>query len=244
VQRGTARLWSPSTTTTITAATTTPATTTPPPTGEAGDDPLGLAARRHAELAGRDGVGLDDVIALAALWQAGLPRALAWLRTRAVALKVDGDDVVSGLEHGIRSALRTHVEHLDLAAVELRSLPPVLQQVVAELRSERMDALEITVAAWRQRLEDGRDRAPVDELQEWVALRGLAQSVARTGADGRYLAWEASQWAIGELAVRLWNVRREHRLANAIFRSLLEEARVVGDTRAAEAQAANVACGP
>jgi hypothetical protein len=189
-------------------------------------------------------VGLDDVIALAALWQAGLPRALAWLRTRAVALKIDGDDVVSALEHGIRSALRTHVEHLDLAAVELRSLPPVLQQVVDELRSERMDALEITVAAWRQRLEDGRDRAPVDELQEWVALRGLAQSVARTGADGRYLAWEASQWAIGELAVRLWNVRREHRLANAIFRTLLEEARVVGDTRAAEAQAANVACGP
>jgi hypothetical protein len=42
---------------------------------------------------------------------------------------------------------------------------------------------------------------------------------------------------------RLWNSGAERLLGNAIFRSLLEEARAVGDTRASEVHAANVACG-
>jgi hypothetical protein len=216
---------------------------TPPPAADAGDA-LARAAARHAELTGRRDIGVDDVVTLAGLWQAGLPRVLGWLRSRAVTLNVDAEEAAREFEAGIEAALRPHVERLDLGGIDLRTLPPVLQCVVDDIRSARMDALEIAVAAWRHRLEAGIDRAPVDEFREWASLRTLAHAVARTGSDGRCLAWETSKGVVAELAVRLWNVRRERRLANAIFRALLVEARAVGDLRTAETMAENVACGP
>jgi hypothetical protein len=72
----------------------------------------------------------------------------------------------------------------------------------------------------------------------------LANDVAKTGSDGRFVAYETLQWCVCERAVRLWNTRNEHRLGNAMFRWLLNEARAVDDTRGIETQTANVACGP
>ena len=166
------------------------------------------------------------------------------MRARATVLGVDGADAEGGLRHTVHAALVGLVQRLDLSTVDVGTLPVALQQAVGDVRSQRLDALEIAVAAWRHRLEDGVDRQPVDELREWTGLRHLAKAVARTGEDGAWLAHEASQWVVCELAVRLWNVRREHRLANAIFRSLLDDATRVGDARSAETQKANVACGP
>jgi hypothetical protein len=91
---------------------------------------------------------------------------------------------------------------------------------------------------------EGQDLTPVGELREWLAVRDLYEAVARTGRDGRMLAWEASHWTLCEIAVRLWNVRAEHRLANAMFRWLLAEATALGDLRGIETQQANVRCGP
>jgi len=205
---------------------------------------FGGAARRHAELARAPVLAVVDVAWLARAWERALKEATATVRARARVLGVDGADAEGGLHATVHDALVGLVQRLDLSTVDVATLPTALQQAVADVRSQRMDALEIAVAAWRHRLEDGVDRQPVDELREWTGLRHLAAAVARTGDDGAWLANEASQWVVCELAVRLWNVRREHRLANAIFRSLLDDATRVGDTRSAETQKANVACGP
>lgn len=205
---------------------------------------FGGAARRHAELARTPVLAVGDVAHLARTWEQALKDAIRTVRARAAVLGVNGADAEGGLRSTVHDALVGLVQRLDLSTIDVGTLPVALQQAVGDVRSQRLDALEIAVAAWRHRLEDGVDRQPVDELREWTGLRHLAKAVARTGDDGAWLAHEASQWVVCELAVRLWNVRREHRLANAIFRSLLDDATRVGDARSAETQKANVACGP
>jgi hypothetical protein len=214
-------------------------------TGVNDDDDVALAAAaaRHAELTARREVTLDDVIALAELWQRGLPTATDWLKRRALVFKLDGDACAAALVDDVQASLRGHVERLDLSASDVLALPALLQEVVAEVRSERLDALEMSVASWRQRLEDGVDRRGLDEFLEWVALRTLSRAVAATGRDARFIAWETCHWVQGERAARLWNNGTERVLGNAVFRALLEEARAVGDSRASEMHAANVACG-
>ncbi len=231
--------------TATTTATTTTNTSGDNDDGDDGHDEraLAVAAARHAELTARHEVTVDDVVTLAELWQRGLPTATDWLKRRALVFKLDGDACAAALVHDVQASLRIHVEGLDLSGSDVRSLPSLLQEAVAEVRSERLDALEMAVASWRQRLEDGVDRRGLDEFLEWVALRSLSDAVATTGRDARFIAWETCQWVQGERAARLWNGGAERLLGNAIFRSLLEEARTVGDTRAREVHAANVACG-
>jgi hypothetical protein len=240
--------WLPTTATTTTATTATTATTTTTTTTATTTTTttltFGAAAQRHAELAAREVVLVVDVAELAGAWEQALADAVATVRARATVLGVHGDDAEDGLRATVHNALVSLVNRLDLSAVDTATLPAGMQRAIDDVRSQRMDALEITVAAWRLRLQDAIDRQPIDELREWTALRRLGGAVARTGSNGAWLAHEASQWVVCELAVRLWNVRREHRLANAIFRSLLDDATRVGDTRGAETQRANIACGP
>ena len=228
--------WLP-TTATATATTTTTTTTTTTLT-------FGGAAHRHAELAAREVVLVVDVAQLAGAWEQALADAIATVRARATVLGVNGDDAEGGLRATVHNALVSLVQRLDLSDVDTTTLPAAMQRAIDDVRSQRMDALEITVATWRLRLQDAIDRQPIDELREWAALRRLGGAVASTGSNGAWIAHEASQWVVCELAVRLWNVRREHRLANAMFRSLLDDATRVGDTRGAETQRANVACRP
>ena len=113
--------------------------------------------------------------------------------------------------------------------------------IIAEIGVNHNGLLDLAIA-----LDFGGviDLAPIDELREWVALQELVERVARTGVDGRYVAYEAMQWVVCERAVRLWNSRGERRLANALFRWLLREAERVDDVRGIETQTANVKCGP
>ncbi len=218
------------------AASTTTTTTTTPGFGD--------AARRHAELSELRAPAVADIVGLAAEWEARLAEQVTALGPRAKALGVDAEQLSEGLSAQVRAALSSLVEKADLRQVEPGILPPLLHDVVIELRSRHLDALEIAVTAWRSRLEARVPKAPVDELRELASLTTLKDAVAAIGADGRYIAFEASQWVMCELAVWLWNERREPRLGNAIFRALLDDARAVGDTRSIETQTANVACGP
>lgn len=188
---------------------------------------------------------LSQVTALAAAWDPALKAATSTLTARARALGVhDVDGVARGVEDTVTQALCALVEKLDLSTVSVASTPPLLQRAIEEVRTARLDALEIAASGLRQRVESVSDIAPIDELREFAAVKGLYDDVARTGDDARALAYDAVQWTVCEIAVRLWNVRKEHRLANAMFRWLLAEATRLNDTRGVDTQSANVKCGP
>jgi hypothetical protein len=217
-------------------ATTTTTTTTAP---------LPHALALHVSATQQTSPTLADVQALAEAWDPALKEASLDLVKRARALGVhDVDDVARGIEETVTASLCDLVAQLDLSDVDVKEQPLLLQTAIERVRAERMDALETATAALRLRNEQTIDLAAVDELREWAALRALYVSVQRTGSDARAVAYDAAQWTLCEVAVRLWNVRAEHRLANAVFRMLLDEATALKDTRGIETQTANVKCGP
>ncbi|HEY1101638.1 MAG TPA: hypothetical protein VGF99_22050 [Myxococcota bacterium] len=201
------------------------------------------ALRLHVA-ARREPPSLPDTVDVARAWALCLPATREAVRRRAAELRVDGEAVVVDVDRTVQQALVAMAEPLDFGDVDIDTLPEPLAEAVGVIRSQRLDALETINGAWRGRVEGAVDLAPVDELREWVALVALVESVAKTGVDGRYLAYEAVQWAVCERAVRLWNIACEHRLANAMFRWLLGQAEAVADSRGIETQLANVKCGP
>ena len=221
-----------------TATTTTTTTTTT-------SAPLPHALALHVATTQQTAPVLSDVQALATAWDPALKIAARELSIRARALGVHHvDDVARGIEETVTAALCDLVAPLDLSAVDVKAQPLLLQAAIERVRSERLDALEAATAALRVRSEQCIDLAAVDELREVATLRALYLSVQRTGADARALAYDVCQWILCEVAVRLWNVRAEHRLANAVFRMLLDEATALRDTRGIDTQTANVKCGP
>jgi hypothetical protein len=195
-----------------------------------------------------------QLVDLARAWSEAVDAArdtwAARARSRGV---LDAAAVTRGVEDTVVASLAAALEPLDLSGLVVVEQPPLLVRAIDQLRTARLDALEIAVAAIAHRLDDVADAdaagdgaaglSPVGELREWAALRALYEAVARLGTDGRRLAWQAAQSTVCEQAVRLWNVRREHRLSNAMNRWLRDETRRVGDARALETHEANVACG-
>ena len=226
------------------AATTTTtrdqATTT---TDETATLPRALAL--HVLATKRSPPRLDDVQALAQAWAPALKVAARDLVTRARALGVHNIGEVSrGLEETVTTSLCDLIAQIDLSLVDVKYQPLLLQTAIERVRSERLDALDTATAALRLRTELLTDLASVDELREVATLRALALAVYKTGNDARALAYDACQWTLCELAVRLWNVRAQPRLANAIFRMLLTEATALHDTKGTDTHTANVKCGP
>jgi hypothetical protein len=234
-----------------------PLSTSPPPVVTPPDDgaraalPLPRALSLYvATTTQRPAPTIAQVVALADAWGEALATERpAWTaRARALGV-VDLDVVARGVEETVVDSLVTLVERLDLSLAAITELPPLFARAVDKVRTGRLDALDIAAAALRHRLQEanadaGGDLAPVFELREWLALRALYDDVARTGADGRALAWQACQSTLCEFGVRLWNRRAEHRLANAVHRWLRDESVVVGDERARETHEFNVRCGP
>ena len=221
------------------AAATTPTTAT-----TTAASPLPLALTLHVAATQKTPT-LAEVSALATAWDPALKEACCDLSARARVLGVhDVDGVVRGVEETVTEALASLVATLDLSTVNVASLPPLLQRALDDVRSRRLDALEIAASGLRHRAESTTDLAPIDELREFAAVKELADEVIRSGDDGRALAYDAIHWTLCEIAVRLWNVRAEHRLGNAMFRWLLSEATALEDTRGVETQTANVKCGP
>jgi hypothetical protein len=223
----------------------------PPETDPAPTQPLPRALALHlATMSAQRTPTEAELGAIATAWDVALKAERGAWASRARSLGVvDVDVVARGVEETVVASLAAIVEQLDLSSSSLAAMPPLLAHAVERVRAERLDALEIATAALRHRLQQagddvGGDLAPVFELREWLALRALYASVARTGADGRALAWQACQWTLCDLGVRLWNVRGEHRLANAIHRWLRAESVVVSDDRARETHEFNVRCGP
>jgi hypothetical protein len=82
------------------------------------------------------------------------------------------------------------------------------------------------------------------EWMEWGALRRACdRATSRTSAARHRAVFEAVHAPACNYAVWLFNKRDEKLLANAIFRWLLDHARIVGHTAASETLANNVKLG-
>lgn len=112
------------------------------------------------------------------------------------------------------------------------------------LRERALSDLDVATTALRRRVTSERDLPGVDELGEFLEVARLYEQVGRVGGiSSQRVVFRQLQDAGTDQAVRLFNVRKERALANAIFRYLVLAANNAGDARAAELSQKNAACG-
>ena len=121
---------------------------------------------------------------------------------------------------------------------------PTLRQAAALLRDDLLSEVETVSGALGRRARDRRVLPLVDEVREWVLVKSTYdRAVCMGGIELRRLAFSQVHTDVCALAVWLFNDRGQRALGNAIFRWLLGEATVVGNSEAITLQTKNVACG-
>jgi hypothetical protein len=151
---------------------------------------------------------------------------------------------MSGFRRDVEEDLRALAVASKLAIGELDEGDGVLGDAARALHDELLDAIEIDATALDSRIDGERDLPAMEEWLTFVALRRqYLEAAALGGIDLRRLAFADVHVAACALGARLWNVRHERALGNAIFRFLLDEARIVDDAEAIDLQTRNVACG-
>jgi hypothetical protein len=230
---------------------------TPAPVPE-GDSDLDRALALHASLLSRGGaVACDEVQLLGERWDAVLGDAatLARLAERAIVIGAASPYRVPGVDVGGAGAaldrLRTTIEEDLLALVQsshvsLASLPTtgVAGSAKRKLRDALLTEIETSVDAIRRRVDDERRLPPLDEWREFLAVRSqFDRGVDAAGIDFRRLAFSRVHTEACHLSVWLFNKRNQRSIGHAMCNWLLVEAKAVGDSRAEDLQAKNVACG-
>jgi hypothetical protein len=199
--------------------------------------PLPRAVAAH--LAFRAGAPTTDRLAdTVRAWDAALADGAThtWLARRALEL----DAPAGAVDRALREVAGAVTDELARVADAGRlgapaSIGPVGEGLARRLRHGRLDALEQAFTRWAQRRHDGAARASIDEWREFVALRAAyADAAAAGGAELRRLAFPHAYATGNQMAVWLWNERREHVLSHAISKWLLDEALAVGDAEAIE----------
>lgn len=175
----------------------------------------------------------DQALTSPATRRAIMQRAAALgVRSADRALKVLGDDVARDIAGMARAA--------QAPIAERRSDSFILGEAQRWLRNELMSEIELAFDALDARAAQKRALSPMDEWRDWLSLRGLYERAARLGGlELRRLAFPHIHHIVCKLGVWLWNERREHLMANAMFRWLLDEALAVGDAEAIELQSRN-----
>lgn len=222
----------------------------PRPPAEAGvapEAPLPAAIAAHLALdhglahAREPGPGRPSADAFAAAvtaWDAALadPPTRAWLARRALELDAPPgavDRVIRDVAASITDELTRIAEVARLGAPSAHGL--VGGALAHRLRHGRLDALEQAFTRWAHRRHDGTIHVAIDEWREFVALHdAYAAAAAAGGTDLRRLAFPHAYATGNEMAVWLWNTRKEHAISHAISVWLRDEAIAVGDAEAIE----------
>ncbi len=195
----------------------------------AGESKTALAVRLHTAAlrrpaAVRTGDGLSRV---ARAWQ----EALA--------------DAPYEVQDGVVDALVELVQQTDMRDVAIAEHGnDLMERAIERVRGERLLALEQASDALQRRAESTADLPPADELREVAALVRVYEEAARAGHEAQRLAWEACHYNVCNVGVRFWNIRKETRLGNLVFRWLHEEAVVNHDAANIELHTKNLKCGP
>jgi hypothetical protein len=209
-------------------------------------DPLQRAITLHARAVSSEEVGPREVQALGAAWDAALadPATSARLLSRAADLHVpDPGDLRGRLE-------RTAVEDIGSIAsasridwVEIGDSCDVLRQAGSRVRDEALGAIEADAERLGARVKAKRELPVPDEYREYADLRAAYERAVKLGGmDVRRTLFAHVQHPICNLAVWLFNERKQKPLANGMFRWLLAEAEAVHDEAAIRLQMKNVAC--
>jgi len=178
-------------------------------------------------------------------WDAALAddATRTWLARRALELDAPLGAVDRALRDVARSAaseLARVAEAAELGAPGAAS-GPVGDALARHLRHGRLDSLEAGFTRWADRRSTSEARAPIDEWREWCALRSAYDAaVAAGGLELRRLAFPHAYTTGTQMAVWLWNTRKEYALSHAISSWLLAEALAVGDSEAIDICTRNV----
>lgn len=229
-----------------------------PMSGAAGFVPRGLLGTslppdRHADALSAHVAALQqphctaaDIARLAEAWDQALaaPETRAFIMQRASALGASAatcvDRMLLRLGEEVAEDLAGMVRSARLALGDRAARSPILSAAQGRLHEELLGELELAFDALSARVERRHALSSVDEWREWLSLLALhRRAVAVGGLELGRLAFPHVHHIGCKLAVWLWNERREHLMANAMFRWLLDEAMAVGDAEAIELENRN-----
>jgi hypothetical protein len=118
----------------------------------------------------------------------------------------------------------------EIPIAELADESPTLSACFDVVAGDLFDEIDSRCRALRARVAERRGLPLIDEWVEWATLWDLIERAYRIGGDRvRRGAFVGTNRDLSHFAVELFNVRRHHRLANAMFRFLLAEARWSND---------------
>lgn len=209
-------------------------------------DALGRALYTHVSTVEATGLDRDRLVATARGWDAVFEGADLDRRIAERALTLGATASASA-----RRKLEEMV-HADLAALaRLSGVPiggedggPTLRRAAALLRDDLITEVETVSRALGRRARERRALPLADEVREWVLVKSTYERAVRMGGlEVRRLVFSQVHSDACALAVWLFNERGQRALGNAMFRWLLGEATVLGNSEAIGLQTKNVACG-
>ncbi len=219
-----------------------PPPTPPAPARAASQAPLGIL---HAVLARAPAIAAAELEQLATAWQRTLgdPAVQTCILERAAVLGVArADRTLARLAAAIASDIALLARQARLPLAE--GGQGILADAARTLREQLLGELELACDALAVRCTERRALPPLVEWREWLALRELHETASALGGlPLRRLAFPQLHPVVCDLAVWLWNERKQHELGGAMFRWLLGEALAVGDAEAIELQSRNAALG-
>jgi hypothetical protein len=203
------------------------------------------ALSAHVYALARDASRLEasDIARLADVWDSALadPETHALVLSRARILGArDGEGAWRSLADDVSHDLANLARAAGVTLAEHASQSSVLGDAQLWLRNDLIGEIELAFDALSARAQDRRSLSSMDEWREFLSLRAVYLRAVGLGGIGlRRLAFPHVHHTVCKLAVWLWNDRREQLMANAMFRWLLQEAKLVGDSEAIELQNRN-----
>jgi hypothetical protein len=138
---------------------------------------------------------------------------------------------------------------VDLAAVAAAARLPIPEgtgfadELRREVRRDVLEELETVSAALESRVSAGRVHDAFAEWTTFLELRRMYDEAGSlAGREAQRLVYARVHDALCPLAVILWNQRKEHPLANAIFRWLLDEAKLTEHATLVPHEEKNAGC--
>ncbi len=182
-----------------------------------------------------------DLKELAALWDRVLrSRAIRrHITQRAAALgaTVTAGALLERLAETVRSDLSATLlsGSVQLSEVADGERDGILGGLIDALEMRLCAELDISMVALTERLDAGRELTLLGECHQWLSLRRQVDRLGRLcGASGRLVAFNTVYPQVGQWSIDLWNSRKAHSLANAMFRWIAELAGGIEEQRVAE----------
>jgi hypothetical protein len=218
------------------------------PLARAPDGSLEEALALHAALlrAEPGAVTGEAVARVAGAWDAalGLPAVRERSLRRALALRTSGSEALGRVREEAAASLAELCRRGGVALKALDGRGVTAEGIARTLREALLTELELAAEAIQARVEERRALPRTDEWRDFVRFVVRYDQVVEAGGEAlRRLAYGQTHRAVCNLAVWLFNDRKEWAVGHVIFEWLRVEAERLGDTRLLELHTKNAACG-